>query len=301
MAWASPSSEARSIASAQRIRASRSGSLDRLELLERLAAALAVAERAARGRAEDVLEARLRRAAVGAAEGICLQLDEFRGRCFPRRRRCEACRAQLLAAGRRDPVGRPRVVGDDLDLGLGAEAGDLLLHRPLHHLERRAAEEGGCELDPDLSVRDIDRTDDAEVDERDDGDLGVRDLLERLPDLSLAYHCAPAGAERRTIVISSHSGPSSSVCVPRSTAAASARPTREASSPRSSAGRPPSAYGHSSSTASWKRGSSRSRSCHISACMRWYASSRSIFAARPATGGSELSFSAVIRISSATS
>src|SRR5207248_10141828 len=50
-----------------------------------------------------------------------------------------------------------------------------------------------------------------------------------------------------------------------------------------------------------KRGSSRSRSCHISACMRWYASSRSIFDARPATAWSESSFSAVIRISSATS
>src|SRR3954447_20423616 len=276
-------------------------SLDRLELLERLAAALAVAQRAARGRTEDVLEPRLRRAAVGAAEDICLQLDEFRGRCFPRCRRCEARRAQLLAAGRRDPVGRPRVVGDDLDLGLGAEPGDLLLHCALHHLERGAAEEGGRELDPDVSVLDIDRTDDAEVDQRDDGDLRVGDLLERLPDLGLAYHCAPVGAERRTIVISSHSGPSWSVCVPRSTAATSSRPTRETSSARSSAGRMPSAYGHSSSTASWKRDSSRSRSCHISACMRWYASSRSIFAASPATARSESSFSAVIRISSATS
>ncbi len=93
--------------------------------------------------------------------------------------------------------------------------------RALHHLERRAAEEGRRELDPDVSVRDIDRTDDAEVDERDDRDLRVRDLLERLPDLSLAYHCAPAGAERRTIVISSQSGASSSVCVPRSIASTS--------------------------------------------------------------------------------
>src|SRR3954470_5508681 len=268
MAWSSPSSEPRSIASAQRIRASRSGSLDRLELLERLAGALAVAQRAARGRTEDVLEPRLRRAAVGAAEGICLQLNEFWGRCFPRSRRREARRAQLLAAGRRDPVGRPRIVGDDLDPGLGAEPGDLLLHRPLHHLEGGAPQERGRELDPDVSVLDIDRTDDAEVDERDDGDLRVRNLLERLPDLGLAYHCAPAGAERRTIVISSHSGPSWSVCVPRSTAATSSRPTRETSSARSSAGRMPSAYGHSSSTASWKRGSSRRRSRPISAWLR---------------------------------
>ncbi len=38
---------------------------------------------------------------------------------------------------------------------------------------------------------------------RDDRDLRIRDLRERLPDRLGGYHCAPAGAERRTIVISS--------------------------------------------------------------------------------------------------
>ena len=55
-----------------------SASLDRLELLERLPAAVAVAQRAARRRAEEVLELRVRRAAVGAAEGPRLELDELR-------------------------------------------------------------------------------------------------------------------------------------------------------------------------------------------------------------------------------
>src|SRR5436305_11477725 len=164
---------------------------------------------------EDVLEPRLRRAAVGAAEDIRLQLDELRCACLPRCGRREARLAELLAAGRRDPVGRPRVVGHDLDLRLGAEPGDLPLHRPLHHLERGAAEKGRRELDPDVSVLDIDRADDAELDERDDRDLGIRDLLERLPHLRLGYHCAPVGAERRTIVISSQSGASSSASEPR--------------------------------------------------------------------------------------
>ena len=50
---------------------------DGLELLERLAAALAVAERAARGGAEDVLEAGLGRAAVGTAEDSRPELDEI--------------------------------------------------------------------------------------------------------------------------------------------------------------------------------------------------------------------------------
>src|SRR5712692_6198326 len=46
--------------------------LDRLELLERLATALAVAQRPARRRAEDVLEGCLRRIAVRAAEDVRL-------------------------------------------------------------------------------------------------------------------------------------------------------------------------------------------------------------------------------------
>src|ERR1700760_2905581 len=129
--------------------------------------------------------------------------------------------AELLAPGRCDLVGRPGVVGDDLDLGLRAEAGDLLLHGPLHHLECGTAEERGRELDADVFVLDIDRADDAQVDERDDGNLGIGDLRERLPDPGFGYHSAP-GAERRTIVISSHIGASSSVCVPRSVASTSA-------------------------------------------------------------------------------
>src|SRR5437763_11972897 len=88
------------------------GSLDRLELLERLAAALAPADRAARGRAEDVLERRLRRAAVGAAERLRLQLDERRRARRARRRWGEAGIAQLLAPRGRDAVGRPRIVLD---------------------------------------------------------------------------------------------------------------------------------------------------------------------------------------------
>ena len=56
--------------------------------------------------------------------------------------------------------------------------------------------------------------DDAEIDYGQDGNLGVGDLFERRPDLGLGHHAAP-GTDRRTIVISSHSGASSSVCSPR--------------------------------------------------------------------------------------
>src|SRR4051812_37802774 len=83
---------------------------DRLELLERLSAAAAVAERAARRRAEDVLERRVRRAAVRAPVYGRLELDELRRGDLARRRWRKACRAELLAACGRDPVGRPRVV-----------------------------------------------------------------------------------------------------------------------------------------------------------------------------------------------
>src|SRR5690348_18466704 len=84
-----------------------------------------------------------------------------------------------LFRSRRDLVRRPRVVLDHLDLS----ARNLLLDRARHELERRAAEEGRRELDPHVTVPDIDRTDDAEVDEGDDRDLRIRDLVERVPDL----------------------------------------------------------------------------------------------------------------------
>src|SRR6266511_3659209 len=96
-------------------------SSDRLELLERLAAARAVAHRPARRRSEDVLEPRVGRTAVRAAERRRLQVDEGGRRRPTRRRRSEPGRAQLLAALRRDPVGRPRVVCNHGDLRLGAE------------------------------------------------------------------------------------------------------------------------------------------------------------------------------------
>src|SRR5437763_13398807 len=88
--------------------------LDRLELLERLPAARAVADRTARRRAEDVLELRLRRPAVRAAVHDRLQLDES----WSRRR--ESRRAQLLAAGGRDLVRPPGVVVHHLDVRLAA-------------------------------------------------------------------------------------------------------------------------------------------------------------------------------------
>src|SRR5207253_2053782 len=53
-------------------------SSDRLELLERLPARVAVAEGAARRRTEDVLEAGVGRVAVGAARDVRAELDEAR-------------------------------------------------------------------------------------------------------------------------------------------------------------------------------------------------------------------------------
>src|SRR5438105_8825292 len=121
---------------------------DRLELLEGLATVNAVAERAARGGAEEVLEPRLGGAAVGTAEDGAPQLDAL-GHCrLARCRRGEARGPELLAAGGRDLVRRPGVVDDDPDLRLAAELGDLRRHRIAHHLERGAAEEGRRELDP---------------------------------------------------------------------------------------------------------------------------------------------------------
>src|SRR6266513_4135348 len=181
--------------------------LDGLELLEGLVAAVAVADRPARGGAEDVLEARLGRAAVRALERLALELDELRAAGLARRGWCEAGLAKLLAALRRDPVRRPRVVEQDLDLGLGPELADPLGHLISHYLERRAAEKGRRELDPHATVHFGPvlgpgpgtwlyghAADDAEVDDRDRRDLRIGDLGQRLPDAFLGYHVAPAPA-----------------------------------------------------------------------------------------------------------
>ena len=80
---------------------------------------------------------------------------------LPRSWRGEAGRAELLAALRRDPVGRPRVVEDHLYLGLGAELADPLGHLVAHHVERGAAEKGRRELDANRAVLDRDVADDA--------------------------------------------------------------------------------------------------------------------------------------------
>src|SRR5439155_15448187 len=90
---------------------------DCLELLERLPAARAVTQQAAGRRPEDVLEARLRRAAVGTAEDVALQVDERRGGSLARHRGSEPGGAQLLAARRRDAIRRPGVVQAYADLG----------------------------------------------------------------------------------------------------------------------------------------------------------------------------------------
>ena len=96
-------------------------SLDRLELLERLSARVAVAERAARGRAEEVLELRVRRAAPRAAVRAALELESV---AAPRRAG-SVVRSPPPAASP-GPPGVIRSVDHEsssttLDLGLGAE------------------------------------------------------------------------------------------------------------------------------------------------------------------------------------
>src|SRR5215207_7581521 len=194
--------------------------LNGLELLERLPAARAVADRQARSGAEDVLEKRVRRAAVRALEGAGLQLDELGLAGLARGRWREARTPELLSAFRSNPVGRPRVVENHLDVGLAAERANRLGHLIAHHLERRAPEEGRRELDADPIVLDRDVADDAEVDERDRRDLWVGDLGKGLPDELGSYHVAP-GTLRRTTVIFSQSSVSSALCSPRSTGSTS--------------------------------------------------------------------------------
>ena len=93
-----------------------------------------------------------------------------------------------------------------------------------HRVERGTAHERRREGDPHAVAVDGDVLDDPEVDERDDRDLRIRDLRQRVPDPLRGHHCAPTGADRRTIVISFQSSANSAPGAERSTASTSGRP-----------------------------------------------------------------------------
>ena len=95
------------------------------------------------------------------------------------------------------------------------------LHRQLHQLEGRAAHECRREVDPHGSVVTstplITPRSTIEI----TGISGSGILARSGPDGVGGHHRAPAGAERRTIVISSHSSASSASCTPRDTGSTS--------------------------------------------------------------------------------
>src|SRR5207247_11342030 len=122
--------------------------LDRLGLLERLPAARAIANRAARRRPEEVVEPGVLRPAVGAAMHGGLDLDQSHRAGLPQRGRSEPRLAQLAPSLGSDAIGGP-AVGGDFDLGLSPKLADRLDHLLAHHFDCWAAEEGGRELDTD--------------------------------------------------------------------------------------------------------------------------------------------------------
>src|SRR6266550_4314173 len=105
----------------------RHAGLDHLELLERLPAARAVANRAAGRWPEEVVEAGVLRAAVGTAVDGRLDPKQHHRAGLPRRGRGEARLAQLAPPLFRDAIGGP-ALGRDFDLGLCPESADRLDH-----------------------------------------------------------------------------------------------------------------------------------------------------------------------------
>ena len=91
-------------------------------------------------------------------------------------RRREPAQPQPLAPLRGDPFARPgRVEADrDLDLVRQPERADALGDLLLHDADGRAAHERRQQLDRDAPVVDRDGADDAEVDQVDGRDLGIR-------------------------------------------------------------------------------------------------------------------------------
>ncbi len=87
-----------------------------------------------------------------------------------------------MASGPADAVGRPRVVEHHPYLRLAAESPDCVLDLATHRVERRAPHERGGEVDVHVLVLHANVLHDAEVDDRDHGDLRVGDLPKRSPD-----------------------------------------------------------------------------------------------------------------------
>src|SRR5215211_3527597 len=214
---------------------------DRLELLERLPAAVAPEQRPAQGRAEQVLQPGVGRPAEGAG-GRRSHRDGGEQWAFGApglARGREAALAELAAPVLGDPVRGPGHGEGHLHLDLGGHPGQAPGHRPADQLQGRAADEGRQQLDPEPRAVELDGVDQAQVDHGHDRDLRVRHLGQGLPDLGLAEgpHQTASGSDRRTMVNCSHSQwKSSERSGPRHPAAGAAggdgRPRRSSSGAR---------------------------------------------------------------------
>ena len=113
----------------------------------------AVADRPALGRPEQVLHDGPSRAAVRARDAR-LQVDEGRppSPVRARRRRRDPGGGQSGASRRADPIGGPGHLERGRDLDRPAEGREPVGDRRLDQLERRAADEGRQDLDPDRAV-----------------------------------------------------------------------------------------------------------------------------------------------------
>ena len=164
-----------------------------------------------------------------------LQLDELRRGRLARRRRREAGGAELLAARGGDPVGRPRVVGDHLDVRLGAERGDLRLQRARITSSagqpRNVGVNSTWTRSPSTSTS---RTTPRSTSEM-TGISGSWISSSAAQTCVGRHHGAPAGPSGAPSSSRPRAPPARRVCVPRSTASTSASPTRAARSGRSSA------------------------------------------------------------------
>ena len=134
---------------------------------------------------------------------------------------------------RRDAVGRPRVVLDHRHLGLAAERGHRLLERA-RSLERGTAEEGRRELDAHMVAVDLHSRITPRSTSEITGISGSGISSSAAQTVGRGHHVAP-GSERRTSVISFQSSRERGRVGRRvHELVTSSRPTRRASSGRSS-------------------------------------------------------------------
>ncbi len=194
--------------------------LERLELVERLAAGVAEVDRFAGRRAELTPQLGLGRPAIRTGHRLGATREREQPALLGRRRRRDAEPAQLLLCLGGNPVARPGRRIHRLELhARNAVAGERAAHVLLHEVHGRTAGIGRGDRDLHPVAGHVHVADDAEFDYAEHRHFRVHDRAEDAQNLvairARGVHQLAPGCDRATICMSASMWPRNSECRPR--------------------------------------------------------------------------------------